>query len=82
LLPATLEPYWPDFLQIAVGYGVDDRISKREGVIGLDFNLEVIPTHSEDLLLLLKTVNMFHLPAPAIKFTEKKAPRYYLFQRD
>lgn len=82
LLPAALEPYWPDVLQIAVGYGVDDGISKREGVIGLDFNLEVFPTHSEDLLLLQKTVNMFHIPAPAIKFTEKKVPRYYLFQRD
>jgi hypothetical protein len=79
LLPALLEPYWPDFLQIAVGYGVDENMTKREAVIGLDYNLEVIPTHSEDLLLIKRTLNMFHYPAPAVKFTETKSPKYYLF---
>jgi hypothetical protein len=82
LLPSPLQNFWPDWLALAIGYGVDDRQSKREAVIGLDLNLEVFSTHSEDLLLLRKTVNMFHIPAPAVKFTQTKPPRYYLFQKD
>ncbi|MEK7250358.1 MAG: DUF2279 domain-containing protein [Bacteroidota bacterium] len=82
LLPSSIEPYWPDFLQIAVGMGVDDRWTKREFVIGFDLNLEsLFRTVNEDLLLLEKTVNKFHIPAPAIKFTERKEPRYYLFHK-
>lgn len=83
LLPSSLEPYWPDWLQIAVGMGVDDHWTKREFVIGFDLNLEsLFRTENEDLLLLEKTINMFHIPAPAIKFTEQKEPRYYLFHRN
>jgi hypothetical protein len=82
LLPSSIEPYWPDFLQIAVGMGVDDGMKKREFVIGFDLNLEsLFHTNNEDLLLLEKTVNKFHIPAPAIKFTEQKEPRYYLFHK-
>ena len=83
LLPKSLEPYWPDFLQPAIGFGVDDNWTKREFLIGFDLNLEeLLHTENEDLLLLEKTINKFHIPAPAIKFTEQKAPRYYLFHRN
>jgi hypothetical protein len=83
LLPESIEPYWPDFIQIAVGYGVDDRVTKREFVIGFDLNLlELFKPRQEDLLLITRTVDLFHLPAPAIKFTEEKEPRYYLFHRN
>lgn len=79
LLPSTVEPYWPDCLQVAVGYSVDDHMTKREAIIGLDLNLEVFSAPSEDVLLLQKTLNMFHLPMPAMKFTEGREPRSYLF---
>ena len=83
LLPSSLEPYWPDFVQLALGYGVDDNWTKREFVFGFDLNLEeLFQPKNEDLLLLTKTVNYFHIPGPAIKFTEEKAPRYYLFHRN
>lgn len=82
LLPVSLEPYWPGFLQLGVGYGVDDNESKRELVVGLDLNLEIFQTHNEELSLIQKTVNMFHIPAPAVKFTQSKTPRYYFFQKD
>ena len=83
LLPSSLEPYWPDFLQIAVGMSVDEHVTRREFVIGLDLNLEsLFSTQNEDWLLVEKTVNMFHIPAPAIKFTEGREPRYYLFQKN
>ncbi len=82
LLPEALQTYWPDFLQIAVGYSVDDRGSRREAVIGFDINLESFTTGNQDLLLVQKTLNMFHYPGPAIKFTQRKTPRYYLLHRD
>jgi hypothetical protein len=79
LLPSSLEPIWPDWLQVGVGYGVDENMTKREFVIGLDFNLDVFSTSSEDLLLVRNTLNMFHYPAPAVKFTEDRPPKYYFF---
>ncbi len=82
LLPESLKDYWPEFLQLAVGYGVDDNHSKREVVVGLDFNLEVFSVHNQDLALVQKIVNRFHFPAPAVKFTEQKKPRYFFFQLD
>jgi Predicted periplasmic lipoprotein (DUF2279) len=81
LLPDALEPYWPDFLQIGVGMGVDDHQTRREFLIGIDLDLEsIFRTDNEDWLLLEKTVNKFHVPGPAIKFTETKKPLYYLLQ--
>lgn len=79
LLPPDWKPYWPMLIQLAVGYSIDESQTRREGVIGLDFNLEVFPAPNPDILLLQKTVNMFHIPAPAVKFTEGKEPQYYLF---
>ena len=79
LLPERWEYWWPSFLQLAVGYSVDGHQTRREGVIGLDFNLEVFPAPNADILLVQKTLNMFHIPAPAVKFTERKVPKYFLF---
>jgi hypothetical protein len=83
LLPSSLEPYWPDWLNLAVGMGVDDKWTKREFVIGFDISIVSIfqPTN-EDWLLAQKTLDLFHYPAPAMKFTEDKAPRYYFFHRN
>jgi hypothetical protein len=58
-------------------------VTRREFAVGLDINLlELFRTQQEDMLLILRTVDMFHIPAPAIKFTEAKEPRYYLFHRN
>ena len=67
------------FCSWRLDYGVDDNVEKREGVVGFDINLEVFPVSDEDLLLAQRTINMFHIPAPAVKFTESKKPRYFLF---
>ncbi len=80
LLPEDLKEYWPAFLQPAFGYSVDDNVTRREAVVGLDFNLNVFDVEDSTLLLLQKTIAMLHIPAPAVKFTEGKVPRYYLFQ--
>lgn len=80
LLPGSWGTYWPEFIQLAVGYGVDDRQSKREAVIGLDINLGAFRVDNPDLRLIQQTVNLIHLPAPAVRFTESKKPRWYVLQ--
>jgi len=88
LLPEAWRKYWPAFLNVAVGYGVDDYaangkvVRTREVAVGLDFNLEAFQIDNQEILLLQKIVNMIHLPAPAVKFTGEKEPRYYLFSLD
>jgi hypothetical protein len=80
LLPGNWRACWPEFIQLAFGYGVDDRQSRRESVIGLDFNIGVFRAENPELRLLQQTVNLFPLPAPAVKFTEGKRPRWYALQ--
>ena len=83
LLPQSLKSYWPDFIRFAIGYGVDGLVTKRELAVGLDLDLlALFNPRQEDWLLALRTADMFHIPAPAIKFTEGKVPRYYLFQKN
>jgi hypothetical protein len=80
LLPSSLEPYWPDILQVGVGYSVADHLQRSEVMIGFDFNLEVLDSPSPDLLLIIKTLNTFHYPAPAVILSDGKEPEYRLFQ--
>lgn len=80
LLPEVLAPFWPDGLQLAVGYSVDDNQTRREIAIGLDLHLEhLFSAPSEDVLLAQQAVDLMHLPMPAVKCTEGKVPRYYFF---
>jgi hypothetical protein len=61
-----------------VGYGVDDNQTRREFVIGVDLNFEGFTTRSDDWLLAEKLGNLWRPPAPALKFTTGKEPRWYL----
>ena len=76
LLPDDARPWWPEFLQLAVGYGVDEKQTRREGFIGLDLNLRVFRPTQPDLRLLVQTVDLFHIPMPGIKTTGGRSPRY------
>jgi hypothetical protein len=79
IMPETCQPYWPAWLHLAFGYGVDAGATKREFVFGFDFDLESMFTPKSDhLLLVQRIVNTMHLPAPAVKFTPGMEPRYYL----
>jgi len=82
LLPGKVGESWPEFLQLAAGYGVDDNMTKREFVIGLDVNLGALSVHNEDWLLLSKTVDMIHFPLPAVEYTEGKGVRAYMFYKN
>jgi hypothetical protein len=79
LLPEGARTYWPGWLQLAVGYGVDETQTRREWVIGLDLNLGAFQVEQPDLRLLLQTADLFHFPAPAVKFTQGEKPEYSLF---
>ena len=79
LLPEGARSYWPDWLQVAVGYGVDESQTRRELVIGLDLNLGAFRTEQPDVRLLLQTADLYHFPAPALEFTEGKKPQFSLF---
>jgi len=61
------------FLNLALGFGINRaRPRQQEIYIGLDFNLETIPIKNIYLRHILKEMNRFHLPAPAIRI----APGY------
>lgn len=74
-LPEQADPFWPDFLNIAVGYGVRD-VSEVSGeaysvvFIGLDYDMKkIIPQTSSFLVTLSDILNFIHLPAPAIRIS-------------
>lgn len=79
LMPETMRDYWPEFIQLAVGYGVGWGETRRELVIGLDLNLEAFTTNDDTILLLERSFNNIHWPAPALKLTEGKGPVSYMF---
>jgi len=82
LLPSSLQNLWPEFLQVGVGYGVADSHTRRELVFSLDFNLEVFPVQNKEIRLLQQTVNMFHIPAPALKLIEGRSAEFLLIHKN
>jgi hypothetical protein len=79
LLPSSWRDYWPEFINIAVGYGVDDHQTRREFAIGLDLNLEAFKTSNEDILLTERILNVMRLPLPAVTFIQGKPPDAQFF---
>jgi len=79
ILPAAIQSYWPEWLQLGAGFSVDDNQSKRELLVGFDINLEAFEFHNDHARLAQKILNRAHWPMPAVKFTETKSPRYYIF---
>ncbi len=78
LLPESVEPLWPDWLQLAFGYSGADNVTRREYVVGFDYNLEMIPIEGTDINLVKKLLNLFHLPAPGVKFSPGRSPEFRL----
>jgi hypothetical protein len=78
-LPKVLQRYYPQWLAIAVGYGLSNwdgymeshghRVTDRELWLSFDYNLEKLPGDAAFLKLLKKLLNQFHLPAPAVRLT-------------
>lgn len=73
LLPGGAARIWPDFLDVAVGYGVRD-VSGVNGepysvvFIALDYDArKIIPQTSPFLVTLSEILNFIHFPSPALR---------------
>jgi len=82
LLPHALEQYWPDWLALAVGIGVDDKIvgydanypertgGSHELYLALDCDVtKILPSDNALWETIKHYVNYIKFPAPAIRFT-------------
>ena len=84
MLPAPLKPYWPDWLNLALGYGARDlpqgnmELKYRTWYLGLDYNLEKLPGDTPFLKSLKSVLNAIHFPAPAIRIGENGQVFYLL----
>jgi hypothetical protein len=73
LLPEGMQPYWPKWLQLAVGYGVKDVELRgykayRTLYLSLDYDLmELLPNMGSFGNWLVQGLNNFHFPAPALQ---------------
>ncbi len=73
LLPKEAEPFWPDWLALAVGYGarhVADPEAHSIVLIGLDYDMtKIIPQSSSFLRTLSEALNFIRLPAPTVQIS-------------
>jgi hypothetical protein len=73
LLPASIEPLWPDFLCVAAGYGARDILGSspyRVAFLSLDYDMtKIIPRSTGFLRTLGDVLNAIHFPAPAVRFS-------------
>ena len=75
-LPKKAKSFWPDYLNIATGYGVNDykNFDKRyaDYYVGLDLNWEkLLPGKSPFMLWFKNVINHFRfLPLPALRFNK------------
>jgi hypothetical protein len=77
LLPENLQPYWPKWLQLALGAGARDVELRgytpyRVLHLSLDYDLvELLPDLGPFGNWLVQGLNAFHLPAPALQLWPK-----------
>jgi hypothetical protein len=73
LLSHSVEPLWPDWLCIAVGYGVREIVSPAPYpvvILSFDYDMtKIIPDDSAFLKTLGQALNFIHLPAPAVRIS-------------
>jgi len=74
MLPAGVQRYWPDWLGVALGYGVKNAFSQCEGdrmrecYVALDLDPTRANLGNGWLARALAPLHYIHLPAPAIRF--------------
>ncbi|NOR44917.1 MAG: DUF2279 domain-containing protein [Candidatus Delongbacteria bacterium] len=86
VIPKKYDKYWPDFLDIAIGMGVDDLIDypdtngSVEWYLAFDYDLEVLVKNVDSPIVksIAHYLNYIKFPSPAIRFTpEFKAYGFY-----
>ena len=73
LLPRGVEPYWPDWLAIALGYGARSVAGPDPHsvlLLSLDYDMtRIIPGNNAFLQTLGEALNFIHFPAPAVRIS-------------
>lgn len=74
ILPASVQRYYPDWLNLALGYSVSQPTrGKVELYFALDINWMKIPIgHSPTATFIKKSLNNFHFPCFSLKLTPNK----------
>lgn len=78
LLPEKAQPYWPKFLNLAVGMGADNVSfgdvgpKKRKFAIGLDWNMTELPLTGDTWDVLKNLIDKVHFPAPGVRIVENE----------
>jgi hypothetical protein len=84
MLPRDTRRWWPDWLGIAAGYGVDNAFAKarsdriREYYLAVDLDPSRIRTGNRVLSMILAPFHWIHLPSPAIRFRDDGTRVYAL----
>ncbi len=77
LLPQSIANYWPSFLCLAAGMGVQNLDGNGGGqrvlYIALDFDAESIPLYGKGWEFIKNTLNYIHFPMPGIRITPNAA---------
>ena len=69
-MPSLFDNVWPEFLNIAVGYGINKKAhGDVELYFGLDYDLRTCRTKSVITNRVITYLDYFHLPAPAMRTT-------------
>lgn len=84
VLPASVKPYWPDWLGVAVGYGADRTmlgkqvynsdasnhgLGDQQWYLALDYDLRRLPGDTPFLRFLKDELNLVHWPSPAVRIS-------------
>lgn len=86
LLPKPAKRYWPSFLNIAVGYGIDKNTGRnaspvnREFGISLDWNISSIKTKNKTGYFLKEMVDYIHYPAPGVTKVEGEKAKFIMYR--
>lgn len=85
MLPRDVRQYWPNWLGVAVGYGVKHAFSPdvndrmREYYLALDFDPTRANLGGGWLARALAPLHYIHLPAPAVRFREDGTKFFALY---
>lgn len=88
MLPKKLGQAWPEWLNIAAGYSIDQfrntegKPFQRELLIGFDLNLNAFTCKTVGGNGIKNIANLFHIPAPGVKFTDQEKPQAKLFLKN
>ncbi|MCX8010373.1 MAG: hypothetical protein N3A61_04420 [Ignavibacteria bacterium] len=83
ILPKPVDKFWPNWLNLAFGYGVDkvklgkndwnsaeEPLGDREWYISFDYDLlKLFNPKAQWLREILDALNLIHFPSPAIRFS-------------